>query len=83
MCSGRHVNMSSRPVVAKAPDAAASQQSAEPQAPLDFSHHFSRTTKAREASNLKRFYKYFMIPGIGNLAGGMFPQFIIEGPPGC
>jgi hypothetical protein len=38
--------------------------------PLDFSHHYSRTAKAREASEIKRFYKFFQIPGIGNLAGG-------------
>lgn len=40
--------------------------------PLDFSHHFSRVTKARKESQIKQFYKYFQIPGIGNLAGGMF-----------
>jgi hypothetical protein len=39
-------------------------------APLDFSHHFSRVTKARKESSIKEFYKYFTIPGIGNLAGG-------------
>jgi len=38
--------------------------------PLDLSHHLSRTAKAREASAIKRFYKFFQIPGIGNLAGG-------------
>lgn len=41
-----------------------------PKPPLDFSYHFSRVTKAREESKIKEFYKYFMIPGIGNLAGG-------------
>ena len=49
---------------------------AEPQikdvsSPLDLSHHFSRTTKNRNLSSVKNFYKYFNIPGIGNLAGGM------------
>ncbi|OBT85885.1 hypothetical protein VE02_04471 [Pseudogymnoascus sp. 03VT05] len=39
--------------------------------PLDLSHHFSRVTKARQESNIKAFYKYFAIPGIGNLAGGL------------
>lgn len=39
-------------------------------APLDFSHHFSRVTKARTGSSIKEFYKYFLIPDIGNLAGG-------------
>jgi hypothetical protein len=42
--------------------------------PLDLSHHFSRVTKARQSSNVKKFYKYFLIPGIGNLAGGMFSR---------
>ena len=39
--------------------------------PLDLSHHLSRSTKAREASQIKKFYKYFQIPGIAQLAGGM------------
>jgi len=39
-------------------------------APLDLSHHYSRVTAARQASSMKAFYKYFLIPGIGNLAGG-------------
>lgn len=38
--------------------------------PIDLSHHLSRSTKAREASSVKRFYKYFQIPGIAQLAGG-------------
>ena len=38
--------------------------------PLDLSHHFSRVTKNRLPSKIKEFYKYFSIPGIGNLAGG-------------
>jgi hypothetical protein len=41
-----------------------------PKPPLDLSHHFSRVTAARKESSIKSFYKYFMIPGIGNLAGG-------------
>ena len=40
--------------------------------PLDLSHHFSRVTKARKESSIKEFYKYFAIPGIGNLAGGEY-----------
>lgn len=43
-----------------------------PRPPLDLSHHFSRVTKARKESTMKEFYKYFMIPGIGNLAGGQY-----------
>jgi site-specific recombinase XerD len=39
--------------------------------PVDLSHHLSRSTKAREASSIKQFYKYFTIPGIAQLAGGM------------
>ncbi len=40
-------------------------------APKDLSYHYSRVTKNRAASKMKQFYKYFSIPGIGNLAGGM------------
>lgn len=39
--------------------------------PKDLSHHLSRNAKAREASAVKQFYKYFQIPGIGQLAGGL------------
>lgn len=41
-----------------------------PKPPLDFSYHFSRVTAARKESTVKKFYKYFQIPGLGNLAGG-------------
>jgi hypothetical protein len=41
-----------------------------PKPPMDFSYHFSRVTAARKESSMKSFYKYFLIPGIGNLAGG-------------
>ncbi|KAL8641321.1 MAG: hypothetical protein Q9228_001855 [Teloschistes exilis] len=52
--------------------------------PLDLSHHYSRVTKNRNASSVKGFYKYFRIPGIGNLAGGLpnnkyFPFDTLEG----
>ncbi|KAF7179224.1 hypothetical protein CNMCM7691_008155 [Aspergillus felis] len=52
-------------------------------APLDLSHHFSSTTVRRESSNLKRLYKYYVIPGMGNLSGGMphasyFPYDTLE-----
>ena len=52
-------------------------------APIDLSHYYSLSTKNRQASSLKRFYKYFQIPGIGNLAGGLpshyyFPFDTIE-----
>ena len=48
--------------------------------PIDLSHHLSRSTKAREASSVKRFYKYFAIPGIAQLAGGQC-LISIAGPP--
>jgi len=38
--------------------------------PKDLSHHISKVTKARLASRIKQFYKYFAIPNIGQLAGG-------------
>lgn len=41
-----------------------------PKPALDLSHHFSRVTLARQESSIKKFYKYFQIPGIANLAGG-------------
>ncbi|KAF2467858.1 PLP-dependent transferase [Lindgomyces ingoldianus] len=51
--------------------------------PVDLSHHLSRSTVAREASSVKKFYKYFAIPGIGQLAGGLpndkyFPYDTLE-----
>ncbi|OTB05859.1 hypothetical protein M426DRAFT_56168 [Hypoxylon sp. CI-4A] len=39
--------------------------------PKDMSHHFSDVTKARAPAKMKEFYKYFQIPGIGQLAGGL------------
>ncbi|RMZ90139.1 hypothetical protein DV736_g2644, partial [Chaetothyriales sp. CBS 134916] len=57
--------------------------SPEPGPPLDLSHHLSRTTQRRKHSEVKRFYKYFSIPGIQNLAGGLphpsyFPYDTLE-----
>ncbi|TKA72615.1 hypothetical protein B0A49_02664, partial [Cryomyces minteri] len=51
--------------------------------PKDLSHHLSRATRSRQASNIKQFYKYFSIPGIGQLAGGLpnpnyFPYDTLE-----
>ncbi|KAI2623341.1 aromatic amino acid aminotransferase [Hypoxylon sp. NC1633] len=51
--------------------------------PKDMSHHYSDVTKARAPSKMKEFYKYFLIPGIGQLAGGLpnpnhFPFDTIE-----
>lgn len=48
------------------------KQDTGPKPPLDLSYHFSRQTVARKESSIKRFYQYFQIPGIGNLAGGEF-----------
>jgi hypothetical protein len=39
--------------------------------PLDLSHHYSEVTKQRVPSKMKEYYKYFQIPGVGNLAGGV------------
>ncbi|KAB8303631.1 hypothetical protein EYC80_005027 [Monilinia laxa] len=58
-------------------------QHADPKLPLDLSHHFSRVTVARQQSAVKRFYKFFQVPGMGNLAGGLpnasfFPYDTLE-----
>lgn len=39
-------------------------------APKDLSHLFSRVTKLRKESAMKGFYRFQLIPGIENLAGG-------------
>ncbi|KAK0636346.1 aromatic amino acid aminotransferase 1 [Bombardia bombarda] len=39
--------------------------------PVDLSHYFSKVSKARVPSRMKEYYKLFLIPGIGNLAGGL------------
>ena len=49
---------------------AASASAPELLPPLDLSHHFTQATKSRSGSSIKKFYKFFEIPGIGNLAGG-------------
>ncbi|KAK4646512.1 hypothetical protein QC761_211150 [Podospora bellae-mahoneyi] len=51
--------------------------------PLDFTHHYSDTTKSRNASKIKAIYKFFQIPGILNIAGGLpnaqfFPYDTLE-----
>ena len=46
--------------------------------PMDLSHHLSRTTRNRDASSIKQFYKYFSIPGIGQLAGGELDFFFLS-----
>ncbi|PGH01113.1 hypothetical protein GX51_05429 [Blastomyces parvus] len=51
--------------------------------PVDLSHHFSVAAKNRMGSDVKKFYKYFAIPGIHNLAGGLphssyFPYDTLE-----
>ena len=53
--------------------------SAAPAPPVDISHHFSAITVARTANQIKKFYKYFQIPGIGNTAGGsLAPLFLLQ-----
>ncbi|KAM0335694.1 hypothetical protein ACHAQA_000744 [Verticillium albo-atrum] len=42
-----------------------------PTPPLDLSHHYSSITNLREPSDIKKYYKYFQIPGLSNLAGGL------------
>ncbi|KAK4189603.1 pyridoxal phosphate-dependent transferase [Podospora australis] len=39
--------------------------------PLNFSHHYSEVTKRRLPSKIKAVYKFFQIPGILNVAGGL------------
>ncbi|KAG0646545.1 Aromatic amino acid aminotransferase [Hyphodiscus hymeniophilus] len=61
----------------------AAQPSTKKPAAKDFSYHYSRVTAARSGSSVKKFYKYFGIPGIGNLAGGLpnaslFPYDTLE-----
>ncbi|KAJ5280354.1 hypothetical protein N7478_005726 [Penicillium angulare] len=51
--------------------------------PLDLSHHYSYTAKNRIPSSVKSFYKYYSVPGIANLAGGLpnpayFPYDTLE-----
>lgn len=38
--------------------------------PKDLSHYYSVTTANRQPSAMKQYYKFFQIPGIGNIAGG-------------
>lgn len=64
--------------------AAHPSETAEQPAPIDISHHYSKTTKERKISGVKDFYKYFRIPGVANLAGGLpnhnyFPFDTLEG----
>ena len=42
--------------------------------PVDLSQHYSESTKLRVPSKMKEYYKFFAIPGIGNLAGGTSHQ---------
>lgn len=51
--------------------------------PIDFSYRYSDVAKARKPSIVKKYYKYYKLPGIGNLAGGLpnpsfFPADEIE-----
>ncbi|KAK4217122.1 pyridoxal phosphate-dependent transferase [Rhypophila decipiens] len=39
--------------------------------PLDLSHHYSFVAKNRTPNEMKKYYKLFQIPGIGNIAGGL------------
>ncbi|KAJ9148243.1 Aromatic amino acid aminotransferase [Pleurostoma richardsiae] len=50
--------------------AAGSASMAKPK-PKDLSHLYSEVTKHRTPSKMKEYYKFFQIPGIGNLSGGL------------
>ncbi|CAI4210338.1 unnamed protein product [Parascedosporium putredinis] len=39
--------------------------------PRDLGHLFSKTAVNRKPSAIKQYYKFFAIPGVGNLAGGL------------
>ncbi|KAK3944193.1 aromatic amino acid aminotransferase [Diplogelasinospora grovesii] len=52
-------------------DARLARRGEEKPLPADLSHHYSEVTKHRVASQMKAYYKFFQIPGIGNLAGGL------------
>lgn len=43
---------------------------AAPPPPVDLTHHYSKLAKHRIPNALKGLYKFFQVPGIGNLAGG-------------
>lgn len=49
--------------------------------PVDLTHHYSRLAIHRIPNAMKTFYKFFQIPGIGNLAGGMFIVASVVRPP--
>jgi site-specific recombinase XerD len=59
-------------------EATINEQSGGAKPPLDLSHHFSRVTVNRKQSSIKSFYKYFAIPGIGNLAGGKSDYLVLD-----
>lgn len=42
--------------------------------PLDLSHLYSEVSKRRIPSKMKEFYRFFQIPGVGNLAGGTYSE---------
>lgn len=44
----------------------------------DMSHHYSDLAKAQKPSSMKMFYKFFQIPGIGNLAGGSYNPTLVS-----
>lgn len=40
--------------------------------PRNLQHLYAETTNLRVPSKMKEYYKFFQIPGIGNIAGGKF-----------
>lgn len=55
----------------------AGSDQASPPSPVDLSHHFAFVARNRIGSDVKKFYKYFLIPGIHNLAGGAVFYFAV------
>ena len=48
---------------------------------MDLSHHFSNVTNRRGSSLLKDIYTLFKVPGMRNIAGGLFLPFFQSGGP--
>lgn len=46
--------------------------------PTDLTHLLSRNALNRQPSSIKDFYKYFSIPGIGQLAGGILASIRVQ-----
>jgi len=58
-------------VVREAPHAATAPAQGPERKPVDLTHHFNAVTRARKPSAIKGLYKYFLAPGMSNIAGGL------------